>query len=86
MLMDNEIARVRALSINVVRTIADRHGGMVDKNFVKDHMEIVVSVPDDQRDTCSQEITDQLKIIHTYFATLLAGLLYGKLIVRINNN
>lgn len=83
-LSNSEMVRIRTLSLNIVRSIAEQHGGIIDKDLVADT--VVVSVPEAQRDVCAQEIIDQLGVVRNYFMTLLVALLCGKVIVRISNN
>lgn len=80
----SEKTRIRTLSLNVVRSIAKQHGGVIRKNQVSGA--IVVSVPEAQKALCAQAIVDQLGGMWKYFLTMLLALLCGKVLVRINKN
>ncbi len=81
---DSEKTRIRALSLSVVRCIAEQHGGVIDKSLAANA--VVVSVPESQRDLCTKEIVEQLGAMREHFLTLFVALLCGKVIVRITKN
>ncbi|NVM22680.1 MAG: hypothetical protein HWN68_12985 [Desulfobacterales bacterium] len=54
----SEEARLRALSLYLIRSIVERHGGTVDIDLATDTINI--NVPEEEQVACAQEIEEQV--------------------------
>lgn len=54
----SEKSRLRALSLYVIRSIVERHGGSIEIDLATDT--INVDVPDEEKVACAQEIKEQV--------------------------
>jgi len=54
----SEEARLRALSLYLIRSIVERHGGTVDVDLATDTINI--DVPDEEQTACAQEMEEQV--------------------------
>jgi len=82
--VNSEENRILTLSTHVMRSVAEQHGGTILRETATDKVAIIV--PKEKRDTCLEEIGEQLAIIREYVHTSLLALRDGKVIVwRCNN-
>lgn len=79
-----EETRILALSVNVVRGIAEQHGGSLAE--IEEGKKIQILVPRDQRKACAEEIAEQLGLIRKHILFPLAALSCGKTIVPMRSN
>jgi sensor histidine kinase regulating citrate/malate metabolism len=54
----NEKAKLRALSLYLIRSIVERHGGSIDVDLATDTINI--DVPEREKAACAQEIEEQV--------------------------
>ena len=57
-LSEGEKVRLRALTLFIVRSIAERHGGSIEIDLATDS--IYIEVPDEESSACAQEIETQV--------------------------
>ena len=79
-----EEIRVLALSVHVVRSIAEQHGGSLAK--IAGKKKIQIYVPRDQREACAEQIAEQLSQIRKQLLYPLLALSCGKIIVPLHSN
>ncbi len=83
-LSTGEKTGIRTLSINIVRSIAEQHGGTIERDQATESVSILV--PEDSRDLCTEEICQQLDALREYLVTTLLACFCGKVFLRINKN
>ena len=79
-----EETRLMALSVHVVRSIAEKHGGSLAK--IKGKKKIQIYVPPDKREACAEQIAQQLGYIRKHVLYPFVALSCGKIIVPLNSN
>ncbi|NVL90000.1 MAG: hypothetical protein HWN69_03245 [Desulfobacterales bacterium] len=57
-LSEGEKVRLRALTLFIIRSIAERHGGSIKIDLATDS--IYIEVPDEESSACAQEIEAQM--------------------------
>jgi hypothetical protein len=62
-----------------MRSVAEQHGGTILREAATDKVAIIV--PKEERETCLEEIEEQLAIIREYLYTSLLAIRDGKVIV-----
>jgi hypothetical protein len=82
--LTSEETRLMALSVHVVRSIAEKHGGSLAK--IKGKKKIQIYVPRDSREACAEQIAEQLSHIRKHLLYPLVALSCGKIIVPLNSN
>ncbi len=82
--LSSEETRILALSMHIMRAVAEQHGGTAQRNSQTDKIEI--RVPAESKDACAEEIAQQLGLIRKQILTPLVALICGKLIVCANSN
>jgi hypothetical protein len=55
---EGEMARLQALCIFIVRSVAEKHGGTIEIDLATDTMKI--NVPDGEQMACAKEIEEQV--------------------------
>ncbi|MGD8513230.1 MAG: hypothetical protein PVG85_04695 [Deltaproteobacteria bacterium] len=83
-ILRSEKSRIRTLSVHIMRSIAERHGGTVEKDVLTDTIDIWV--PESERAVCAQEIQAHVCAMHTYIHTLLVAFFSGRQLVWIGKN
>ena len=83
-ILRSEKSRIRTLSVHIMRSIAERHGGIVEKDVLTDTIDIWV--PESERAVCAQEIQEHVCAMHTYINTLLIAFFSGRQLVWIGKN
>jgi hypothetical protein len=77
--LNTEETRLRALSVNVVRGIAEKHGGSLAT--IRGNKKIRIDVPTKNREACAAQIAQQLGQIKKNVLYPLVALSCGKIIV-----
>ena len=54
----SEKSKLRALSLYIIRSIVERHGGSIEIDLATDTIDI--DLPDDERSACAQEIEEEV--------------------------
>ncbi len=54
----SEKSKLRTLSLYIIRSIVERHGGSIDIDLATDTINI--DLPDEEKITCAQEIEEQV--------------------------
>lgn len=80
----SEKAGIHTLSLHIVRSIAEQHGGTLETDPATRAVGIVV--PKERRDLCSEEICRQLEGMQTHLFVLLLTGVCGKMMVRMSEN
>ena len=82
--LSSEKARLHALQLYVMRSIAKSHGGTIETDLAS--QTINVTVPGIQGDACAQEIEEQVSAMAHYIYTQVDALFSGEILVRVNLN
>lgn len=82
--LNTEETRLLALSVHVVRSIAEQHGGSLTR--IKGEKKIQIYVPRDNRQACAEQIAEQLSQIRKQLLYPLVALSCGKIIVPLFSN
>lgn len=83
-ILSSEKARLHALQLYVMRSIAKSHGGTIETDLAS--QTINVTVPGIQGDVCAQEIEEQVSAMAHYIYTQVDALFSGEILVRISHN
>ncbi len=83
-IMSSEKARLRALSIHIIRSIVEQHHGNMEEDQTSDYIDI--DVPDGEAAACAQEIGEQMGLICHHMYTQVDAFFKGEVLVRFNNN
>ena len=83
-ILSSEKARLHALQLYVMRSIAKSHGGTIETDLAS--QTINVTVPGIQGDACAQEIEEQVSAMAHYIYTQVDALFSGEILVRVNLN
>jgi hypothetical protein len=82
--LSSEKARLHALQLYVMRSIAHSHGGTIETDLA--NQTINVTVPGIQGDACAQEIEEQVSAMAHYLYAQVDALFSGEILVRVNLN
>jgi hypothetical protein len=83
-ILRSEKSRIRTLSVHIMRSIAERHGGTVEKDVFTDTIDIWV--PESERAVCAQEIQEHVGAMHNYIHTLLIAFFSGRELIWVGKN
>jgi hypothetical protein len=82
--LNTEEIRLLALSVHVVRNIAEQHGGSLTR--IKGKKKLQIYVPREKREACAEQIAEQLSQIRKQLLYPLIALSCGKIIVPLHSN
>lgn len=83
-ILASEKARLRALSLAVIRSVVKQHHGSVGNGMTSEYIDI--DVPDEEAVACAEEIGTQMGLICHHVFTQVDALFKGKVFVRFNGN
>jgi hypothetical protein len=83
-ILASEKARLRALSLAVIRSVVQQHHGSVGDDMTSEYIDI--DVPDEEAVACAEEIGKQMGLICHYVFTQVDALFKGEVLVRFNSN
>jgi len=83
-ILASEKARLRALSLAVIRSVVEQHHGSVADDMASEYIDI--DVPDEEAVACAEEIGIQMGLICHYVFTQVDALFKGEVLVRFNSN
>ena len=83
-ILSSEKARLRALSLTVIRSIVEQHHGSVGDDMTSEYVDI--DVPDGEAAACAEEIGEQMGLICHHVYTQVDALLKGKVLLRFDAN
>jgi hypothetical protein len=83
-ILRSEKSRIRTLSVHIMRSIAERHGGTIEKDLLTDTIDIWV--PERKRAVCAREIQERVGAMHHYIDTLLVAFFSGRELVWVGKN
>jgi hypothetical protein len=83
-ILSSEKARLRALSLTVIRSIVEQHHGSMSDNMTSEYVDI--DVPDGEAAACAEEIGEQMGLICHHVYTQVDALFKGKVLLRFDTN
>lgn len=83
-ILRSEKSRIRTLSVHIMRSIAERHGGTIEQDVFTDTIDIWV--PQSERAVCAQEIHEHVGAMHNYIQTLLIAFFSGRELIWLGKN
>lgn len=83
-ILSSEKARLRALSLTVIRSIVKQHHGSVGDDMTSEYVDI--DVPDGEVAACAEEIGEQMGLICHHVYTQVDALFKGKVLLRFDAN
>ena len=83
-ILASEKARLRALSLTVIRSIVEQHHGRVDDDMTTEYVDI--DVPDGEAAACAEEIGEQMGLICHHVYTHVDALFKGKVLLGFDAN
>ena len=83
-ILASEKARIRALSLAVIRSVVEQHHGTVEEDMTTEYIDI--DVPDEEAVACAEEIGQQMGLICHHVLTQVEALFKGKAFVRFHGN
>jgi hypothetical protein len=83
-ILASEKARLRALSLAVIRSVVEQHHGYVENDVATDYIDI--DVPDGEAVACAQEIGEQMGLICHHVYTQVNALFKGEVLIPTTGN
>lgn len=83
-ILASEKARLRALSLALIRSVVEQHHGNVGDDMTSEYIDI--DVPDEEAVACAEEIGKQMGLICHHVFTQVNALFRGKVSLRLNSN
>lgn len=78
-ILSSEKARLRALSLNVIRSVVQQHQGHVEQDEASEYVDI--DVPDTEATACAEEIGKQMGLICHQVYCHVDALFQGKVLL-----
>lgn len=78
-ILSSEKARLRALSLTVIRSVVKQHEGSVEQDSLSEYIDI--DVPDAEAAACAEEIGEQMGLICHHVYCQVNALFKGKLLL-----
>ncbi len=83
-ILSSEKARMRALSLNIIRSIVEEHHGNVEEDEAADYINI--DVPDGEAAACAQQIGEQIGWVCHHVYAHVDALFRGELLLQFYDN
>ena len=83
-ILASEKARLRALSLAIIRSVVERHHGSIGDNMTSEYIDI--DVPDEEAVACAEAIGTQMGLICHHVFIQVDALYKGEVLVRFNAN
>jgi hypothetical protein len=83
-ILGSEKTRMRALSLNIIRSIVELHNGCVERNLITDSIDI--DLPHDEAAACAKEIGEQMGLVCQHMYSQVDALFRGEVLICFCSN